>query len=132
MRNRRLTKLDLNITNKCNFRCAHCAFDSGIMQIPEFTTKELERILIETKALGGKRFDITGGEPLVRKDVGKIISIGKNLDYKIELVTNGSLLNKEKLRNFKELGLDGIAISLDGSNSELYNRIRKKDRKSVV
>ncbi|MEK6968904.1 MAG: radical SAM protein [Nanoarchaeota archaeon] len=128
MKNRTLPKLDLNITNRCNFRCAHCAFDSGIVQMPELTLGELEKILTRTRELGGERFDITGGEPLVREDVEDIIKIGKNLGYKIELVTNGSLLTKEKLKRFKELGLDGIAISLDGSTAEVYNRIRKRDK----
>jgi len=130
MGNRTLPKLDLNITNRCNFRCTHCAFDSGITQMPELTLKELKKILTDTKELGGKRFDITGGEPLVRNDVEEIIKLGKKLDYKIELVTNGSLLTKEKLRKFKELGLDRIAISLDGSNAKVYNKIRRRDKKT--
>lgn len=129
MENRKLPKLDLNITNRCNFRCTHCAFDSGTIEMPELTLSELEKILRETKEIGGRRFDITGGEPLLREDVEEIISIGKALDYKIELITNGSLLTEEKLRKFKQLGLDGIAISLDGSTPEIYNRIRRQDEK---
>ncbi len=130
MENRKLPKLDLNVTNRCNFRCTHCAFDSGILNLPELTLSELEKILRETKEIGGQRFDITGGEPLVREDVEEIIAVGKRLGYKIELVTNGSLLTEEKLRKFKQLGLDGIAISLDGSTSEVYNKIRGKDEKT--
>ncbi len=130
MENRKLPKLDLNVTNKCNFRCTHCAFDSGIAQMPELSSSELETILIETKELGGKRFDITGGEPLIRNDIDELISVGKKLGYKIELVTNGSLLTEEKLTRFRQLGLDGIAISLDGSTPEVYNNIRKNDEKT--
>jgi len=122
-----LPKLDLNITNRCNFRCVHCAFDSGIVNIPELSIQELEKILQDTKKLGGRRIDITGGEPLIRDDVNELVSIAKKLDYKTELVTNASLLNAEKLARFKTLGLDGIAISLDGASSETYNRIRRKD-----
>ena len=62
---RKLPKLDLNITNRCNFRCKHCAFDSGIIKMPELSLGELEKILKETKQIGGKRVDITGGEPLL-------------------------------------------------------------------
>src|SRR3989344_2185253 len=130
MENKKLPKLDLNITNRCNFRCTHCAFDSGILDLPELTLSELERILRETKDIGGQKFDITGGEPLVREDVEEIITMGKSLGYKTELVTNGSLLTEQKLRKFKQLGLDGIAISLDGSTPEIYNRIRRKDEKT--
>lgn len=125
-----LPKLDLNITNRCNFRCKHCAFDSGLIKMSELSLKELEKILRETKELGGKRVDITGGEPLLRKDVEKIISLCKKFNYKTELVTNASLLTIKKLKKFKKLRLDAIAISLDGSNSKIYNRIRCKDKKT--
>jgi len=125
---RTLPKLDLNITNRCNFRCKHCAFDSGIIPIDEMPLNELEKILKNTQELGGKRVDITGGEPLVRDDVEKIISLCKKYDFKTELVTNASLLTLKKLKRFQKLGLDGIAISLDGSNPHIYNQIRCRDK----
>lgn len=125
-----LPKLDLNVTNRCNFRCKHCAFDSGIIKMPELSLKELEEILRETEQLGGKRVDITGGEPLLRKDIEKIIRLCKKYDYKTELVTNASLLTRKKLKKFKKLKLDAIAISLDGSNARIYNKIRCKDKKT--
>jgi len=130
MRRERLPKLDLNITNGCNFRCVHCAFDSGVIDMSELSLDELEKILTDTKKLGGKRFDITGGEPLVREDVEEIIKLGKRLNYKIELVTNASLLTLNKLKRFRKLGLDQIAISLDGPNSKIYNKIRRKDKET--
>ncbi|MBM3233702.1 radical SAM protein [Candidatus Pacearchaeota archaeon] len=127
-----LPKLDLNVTNRCNFRCVHCAFDSGIVSMGELTLGELEKILSDTRKLGGRRIDITGGEPLLRGDVEDIISIAKKLGYKVELVTNASLLTEEKLSKFRGLGLDGIAISLDGASAETYNRIRRRDKKTFA
>jgi len=127
---KKLPKLDLNVTNRCNFRCVHCAFDSGITKMSELTAKELEKILADTKELGGERIDITGGEPTLRKDLNEIIKLGKCLDYKIELVTNGSLITKKRLHIMKKLGLDSIAVSLDGSNYENYSKIRKVDEKT--
>ncbi len=125
---KKLPKLDLNVTNRCHFQCIHCAFDSGCTKMSELSLPELEKILRDTKELGGERIDITGGEPTIRKDLPDIISIGKMLGYKIELVTNGSLLTQEKLAQFKQQGLDAIAISLDGSTYETYHRIRKVSR----
>ena len=125
----RLPKLDLNVTNRCNYRCVHCAFDSGEIDMPELSLEEIRKILEDTKKLGGKRFDITGGEPLVRGDINEIIEIGKDLGYRIELITNGSLLTLEKLKGFKERGLDSIAISIDGPDYETYSSIRKVSRK---
>jgi radical SAM protein with 4Fe4S-binding SPASM domain len=122
---RKLPKLDLNITNRCNFRCVHCAFDSGIVKMKELSIPELKKILEDTRALGGERIDITGGEPTLRKDYQKIIQIGKSLGYRIELVTNGSLLTRKKLISLKRSGLDSIAVSLDGSSYDVYKKIRK-------
>lgn len=93
-----LPKLDLNITNRCNFRCIHCCFNSGETTLPEFSFEKIKEILKEFKTLGGERIDITGGEPLLRSDLPEIIKLGKDLNLKIELVTNGSLLTDEKLK----------------------------------
>lgn len=126
----KLPKLDLNITNRCNYRCVHCAFDSGKKKIEEMSLEEITKILKQTKELGGEKFDITGGEALVRKDVKEIISIGKDLGYKIELITNGSLLTKEKINNFKKAGLDSIAVSVDGHEYKSHARIRRISRQT--
>lgn len=126
-RQRSLPKLDFNVTNRCNFRCVHCCFSSGEVLLEEFSIKKIREVLESFKRLGGQRIDVTGGEPLLREDVGEIIAIGKNLGLKIELVTNGSLLDDEKLGLFKKLGLDAVAISLDGSNYDTYKKIRRVD-----
>lgn len=130
MMHKKLPKLDLNITNRCNFRCVHCAFDSGMCRMNEMSVAELEKILADTKELGGERIDITGGEPAIRQDLQQIIRIAKGMGYKIELVTNGSLLEKGDLQKLKALGLDAIAVSLDGSSAAVYNRIRQMDEKT--
>ena len=122
-----LPKLDLNVTNRCNYRCAHCAFDSGELAMREFPIEKIRQILEDTRKLGGQKFDITGGEPLVRPDIEDIIMIGKELGYKIELITNGSLLTPEIVGRFRQKGLDSMAISIDGSTYEVYSRIRLVD-----
>jgi len=126
----KLPKLDFNITNRCNFRCIHCCFKSGECMHKEFSLNKIQKTLLEFKKLDGQRIDITGGEPMMRKDVYQIIKIAKNLQLKTELVTNGSLLSKNKLQKFKKLGLDDIAISLDGSNFQTYAKIRLVNKKT--
>ncbi len=121
---RALPKLDFNITNRCNFRCIHCCFQSGEIMPEEFSVEKITTVLQEFKNLGGQRIDITGGEPLTRPDLEEIISVAKKLELKIELVTNGSLLTATKLKKFKTLGVDGVAISMDGSCHEIYRKIR--------
>lgn len=125
-----LPKLDLNVTNRCNLRCTHCAFNSGERILDEFSSNKIKQILLETKELGGQRIDITGGEPTLRTDLLKIITIAKNIGYKVELVTNGSLLDKDILKKLKSSNLDSIAISLDGSNYKIHSRIRNISKKT--
>jgi pyrroloquinoline quinone biosynthesis protein E len=104
-------------------------FDSGITAMPEYSLKDIDKILKETKELGGKRIDITGGEATLRKDIDKIIALAKSYGYKTELVTNGSQISRDKLLRWKSINLDSIAISLDGSNYKIYSKIRKVNKK---
>ena len=130
MKYKNLPKLDFNVTNRCNFRCIHCCFSSGERMLKEFSLKKIKNVLHNFKKIGGKRIDITGGEPMIRKDIGKIIKISKELGLKTELVTNGSLLSLSKLKQFKKLGLDDIAISLDGSDFLIYSKIRLVNKRT--
>lgn len=127
---RELIKLDFNVTNRCNFRCLHCCFASGEWNLGEMPYDKIESILNEFVGLGGRRIDITGGEPLVRNDTSRIIKLAKKLSIKTELVTNASLLNEEMLFSFRQMGLDAIAVSLDGPTAKVYNHIRRKDEKT--
>jgi MoaA/NifB/PqqE/SkfB family radical SAM enzyme len=123
---RALPKLDFNVTNGCNYRCFHCCFKSGREKMGKFSCAKIKKVLTLFTELGGWRIDITGGEPETRPDLPKILRIAKELKLKTELVTNGSLLTREKLRHYKDLGLDGIAISLDGPTHKLYEKIRRQ------
>lgn len=124
----KLPKLDLNITNRCNFRCTHCAFNSGVKEIDELSLEELEKILRETKELGGQRIDVTGGEPTIRQDYKEIIKTAKKMDYKVELITNASLIDEKSIAELREIGLDQIAVSIDGSDYATHARIRRVDK----
>ncbi|OGF26811.1 hypothetical protein A2331_05650 [Candidatus Falkowbacteria bacterium RIFOXYB2_FULL_34_18] len=125
-----LPKLDFNVTNRCNFRCIHCCFRSGERLLEEFSLEKIKEVLNDFISLGGKRIDITGGEPLLRNDIFDIVKFAKSLNLKVELVTNASLLNKSKLERFKRIGLDDIAISLDGVNYDTYSRIRPINKRT--
>ena len=125
-----LLKLDFNVTNACNFRCLHCCFRSGICAIEDFTTVTLEKILTEFVSLGGKRIDITGGEILMRKDINRVMMIAKGLGIKTEAVTNASLLTDDILKFWQAIGIEAVAISLDGHTAETYNHIRRQDEKT--
>lgn len=125
-----LPKLDFNITNKCNLRCIHCCFKSGERQMEEFDIGKIRTTLDEFVRLGGWRIDITGGEPLMRPDAGKILAMAvKDFCLKTELVTNSILMDSKKINECRQLGLKEVAISLDGSTWKKHARIRGVDEK---
>jgi MoaA/NifB/PqqE/SkfB family radical SAM enzyme len=110
--------IDFRITTKCNNKCEYC-------NVPEKTSDELNTeqifsMLDEAKRLGCIYFDISGGEPLLRKDIGQIIDYAKNLGLIVGMVTNGKLVH-EKIKEIKNL--DTLAISLDGSK-EVHDKLR--------
>ncbi len=119
-----LEKLDLNVTNRCNLRCRHCCFDSGNTRMDELGFEDLQKVLRDAKEAGAWRFDMTGGEALLRKDAFDIIKYGKERGYRIELLSNGLLLSQNTVDRLKEIGLDAVGISLDGSSAEKHLAIR--------
>ena len=97
------------ITNRCNKRCTYCkVWDT---KEKELTTEEAIRMIDEMAGMGCQRMGITGGEPLLRKDIGEVIEHSKEKGIFTGLVTNGSLVPKR----IDEIdGLDLLQVSLDG------------------
>lgn len=97
------------ITYRCNFQCNYC--DVYNCDEREMTTTEIFAMIDELVTLGMRRFGINGGEPLLREDIGEIVSYAKKKNLFVTLFTNGSLV----LKNIDKLkGLDILLISLDG------------------
>lgn len=118
-----MLELDLNVTNRCNLMCKHCVFSSGAPNDDELTLSEIRTIIDEAKEMGLEDLHITGGEPLLRKDITEIISHARNLGIKNRLITNGTLLTQTKLAELKCAGLSDLMISLDGLE-EQHDAIR--------
>jgi len=124
----RINTATISLTNLCNFKCTHCSVNSGIKLENELSFTEIKDILLQLKKENVKNIELSGGEPLLRKDLYKIINYCKKLEFGVKILTNGSLLNKNNLRKLKKTGLDKIAISLDGSSYEIYKKIRPVKR----
>lgn len=122
--NRDLTYLRVSITDRCNLRCTYCMPEEGVesMLHDELLSYEELYTVIETfVGLGVKKLRITGGEPLVRKDV--VLFVKKVAQLKqledIAMTTNGILL-KEFAKPLKEAGLHRVNISLDTLNHDRF------------
>ena len=128
---RPLRDLRISITDRCNFRCDYCMppeiFGPGYEFLPKNQILSFEDIIMLVKAmlpLGLEKVRITGGEPLLRKDIAVLISMIRECDYGLDiaLTTNGSLLSRhaEKLANS---GLDRVTVSLDAIEDEIVRDI---------
>jgi len=122
--NRDLNYLRVSITDRCNLRCAYCMPEEGVEHMPHdelLSYEELYIVIEEFVKLGVKKLRITGGEPLVRKDVVSFIEKVASLKQlnDIAMTTNGILL-KQLALPLKKAGLHRVNISLDTLNHERY------------
>lgn len=114
------------LTRTCNLDCVHCraAASKGPYE-GELTTEEVFRILEEITEVGFPIIILTGGEPLLRKDLIEITQKASSLGLKPVLATNGTLLTKEILRELKKAGISRVSISLDGADARSHDNFRK-------
>lgn len=120
----KLVTATIALTNKCNYSCKHCSVNSGKKLKNELNLSEIKRLLKKLKNLKVKNVELTGGEPLLKKELLAIIKYAKILNFKVKILTNGSLLTKKRIENLEKAKLDAIALSLDGINYKTYNQLR--------
>lgn len=136
---RPLHDLRISITDRCNFRCVYCmpkeVFDKDHLYLPHtalLSFEEITRIAQQFIAHGVEKIRLTGGEPLLRKNIEKLVGMlsalttisGKPLD--LTLTTNGSLLAK-KAQSLKDAGLQRVTVSLDSLDDATFKRMNDVD-----
>ena len=126
---RPLRDLRVSVTDRCNFRCRYCMPRESFGKEHNFLPKseilsyeEIQKFVLACKPLGLRKVRITGGEPLLRKDLPKLVRYISDLGLEVALTTNGSFLKREAAR-LAEAGLDRVTISLDAVDQELHSRI---------
>ena len=129
--NRKIDYLRISVIDRCNLRCVYCMPEEGIESIHHdeiLTYDEILRICEIVSKLGIRKIKITGGEPLVRKDIVNLIRDIKNIDKieQVTLTTNGILLH-EMLDDLYDAGIDAINISLDTLNKDNFKKITRRD-----
>src|SRR5207245_5337862 len=114
------------INNACNARCGFCNF--ALDKLPREDWVYVSRqgaldALDILHAQGIRYLVITGGEPTMHPDLGRIVKRGSELDMKVMLVTNGGLLRPERMRDLDDTGLTTILITLDVATGVIHLRI---------
>lgn len=138
-RQRPLRDLRISVTDRCNFRCVYCmpkeVFDKNHAFLPHkdlLSFEEITRVARLFVAHGVEKIRLTGGEPLLRKNLEQLIAMlaairtpaGKPLD--ITLTTNGSLLAK-KAQALKDAGLNRVTVSLDALSDAKFKMMNDVD-----
>lgn len=124
---RPIISLRISITNRCNVNCIYCHHDGMLESSSEMTSDEIYEICRIAKKIGVEKIRLSGGEPLVRKDIVEIVQKVASLDFKdISITTNGIFLEKYA-KDLKDAGLDRINVSLDTLNEETYKNIVGKN-----
>ncbi len=128
--NRPVKDLRISVTDRCNFRCTYCMpYDeyTWIEKAEILTFEEITRLARLFVRLGVEKVRLTGGEPLVRKGLEKLISQLSSIEglKDICLTTNGSLL-AEQISGLKSAGLRRVNVSIDTLDPEKFKRMTKR------
>jgi cyclic pyranopterin phosphate synthase len=131
---RPLRDLRISVTDRCNFRCVYCmpkevfGRDYRFLERRELLTfEEIERLARAFVAHGVEKIRVTGGEPLVRREVERLIGLLSAIPgLDLTLTTNGSLL-AEKARALKDAGLRRVTVSLDSLDDEVFTGMNDVD-----
>ena len=138
-RGRALRDLRISVTDRCNFRCTYCmpkeVFDQNYPYLAQqelLSFEEITRLTSIFTTLGVEKIRLTGGEPLLRKNLEVLIEMlakiltaeGKPLD--LTLTTNGSILRKKAIA-LKAAGLQRLTVSLDGLDDDIFKKMNDVD-----
>lgn len=110
------------VTKKCNLNCKYCLSSSGVKADYGLTTEEVKGLINNLGKIGVNRLDFTGGEPLIRKDLGELIDCAKENHINTIVTTNTLLLNDENIEVLKKADL--VQISIDGPE-DVHNEQRQ-------
>jgi len=117
-----ITNLRISVTSRCNLNCLYC-HKEGYLTNSELTPDEIATFAEVFKKLGIKKVKLTGGEPLIRKDIVEILEKLPKFE-EISMTTNGILLEKFA-EELKEAGLDRVNVSLDTLDEAKYRAMTR-------
>src|SRR5207244_4183002 len=121
--------LRISVTDRCNFRCTYCMPKEIFSREFEYlrrdellTFEEVARVARVFVQLGVEKIRLTGGEPLLRRDLERLVEMLAHIRglRDLTLTTNGSLLTAEKARALKDAGLTRITLSLDSLDDRVF------------
>ncbi len=129
---RRIKSMRISVTDKCNFRCTYCMPAEGLPWLKKseiLSYEEIERIARVAVGIGIEQIRLTGGEPLVRRDIAELVRMLSGIEglRSLSMTTNGILL-KPLAGKLADAGLTRINVSLDSLLREKFAQITRRDQ----
>ena len=123
--------LRISVTDRCNFRCRYCMPEEGMEWLKKnmlLSFEEIARLTAIFASLGVTKIRLTGGEPLMRKELWKLVAMIRGIAgiRDIALTTNGYFL-KEQAQHLRDAGLDRINVSLDSLDPATFSAMARRD-----
>ena len=123
--------LRISVTDRCNFRCVYCMPEEGLRWLPRegiLSFEEITRVAAVFVGMGTRTIRLTGGEPLVRRDLPDLVRMLAALhpDVDLSLTTNGYLLRRDAAA-LADAGLRRVNVSLDSLRAERFARLTRRD-----
>jgi len=117
----------IEVTYRCNLGCRHCYIDEALRrgEGAELTTDELRGILDQLAAAGTLHLQITGGEPLMRPDLGQILEAVAERGFYLALLTNGTLVTSEWIARLRDLRPQFVGTSLYGAKASTHDMVTR-------
>lgn len=113
-----------NLTRMCNLKCPHCYMEAGKKAANELRLEECLSLIDEMKSLGTEMVILTGGEPLLRKDIYDIAKYASQQGMWVVMGTNGVLVTDKVAQKMVECGVRGVGISIDSIDPQKHNSFR--------
>ena len=120
-------RLEVAITAGCNLRCWGCRYGREFMPGAELTWPVVQRLLCDAKKTGISNVRFYGGEPLLHRDLPKMVAYGSEIGLNTYITTNGMLL-KEKIDVLYDVGLRHLTVGLYGIGQRYDNYVQRKDQ----
>ncbi len=128
-----LSEISLEITWQCLQNCVHCSSGASSNAQDSLTKEQIIQAATDFKSLGGKRLELSGGEPFLHQDIDSLLPIIKRLDLQVHIFTSGTLSKDSEWNNtlertvnlVKSSKVDKVIFSMHGSNAETHDDIVK-------
>ena len=124
----KLRLMALEVTRHCRYHCPHCRANAGPIRLDgELETDQWKKIIKAIASFAKCTVIFTGGEPLERDDIYKLIRYSSSLGLRPVIATCGYLINDQTVEKLKEAGIQAVSFSIDGATSQTHDYLRQSE-----